>query len=150
MKTTLRQASAADCQLLQQLDELCIDEGWSVNLWQTMLANPKRYRAWLLQRGETVVGYALYAQVLDEAELLRIGVRPDSQGQGLGLRLLAQTRQMLQAQGGSHLHLEVRESNTAAQALYRKDGWRRSGRRRNYYPAEDGSEDALLFSLGSD
>ena len=48
-----------------------------------MLANPKRYRAWLLQRGETVVGYALYAQVLDEAELLRIGVRPDSQGQGV-------------------------------------------------------------------
>lgn len=150
MNVSVRPLVADDYRVLHRLDEQCIDDGWSVAQWQARVANPKRYPGWLMQQGESVIAYVLYARVLDEAELLRIGVRADCQGQGLGLRLLAHSRQALQAQGISNFHLEVRESNRAAQALYHKDGWSRSGRRRNYYSTEDGSEDALLFSLGSE
>ena len=41
--------------------------------------------------------------------------------------------------------LEVRVSNTAAQALYAKWGFLTVGRRRGYY--QDNGEDALLMTL---
>jgi ribosomal-protein-alanine N-acetyltransferase len=41
--------------------------------------------------------------------------------------------------------LEVRKSNAAALALYQGLGFHRLGVRKAYYPAHDGSEDALLL-----
>jgi ribosomal-protein-alanine N-acetyltransferase len=41
--------------------------------------------------------------------------------------------------------LEVRASNEAAISLYRKMGFSDIGLRRDYYPAEDGREDAILM-----
>jgi ribosomal protein S18 acetylase RimI-like enzyme len=49
--------------------------------------------------------------------------------------------------GGRRLLLEVRNSNNAAIALYRKFGFSDDGVRREYYPAADGREDALLMSM---
>jgi ribosomal-protein-alanine N-acetyltransferase len=43
--------------------------------------------------------------------------------------------------------LEVRPSNVAAVALYEKMGFNEIGVRRNYYPAGEGREDALLLAL---
>lgn len=149
MSARLRPATEADLAVLHRLDDQCLDEGWSLGLWQTMLGNARRYRCWLLEE-ENAIGYILFGLVLDEAELLRVGVRPDRQGEGFGYRLLQTTQGLLQEAGIVHFHLEVRESNTAAQQLYRKCGWHKVGRRRNYYAADEGSEDALLFSFGVD
>ena len=47
---------------------------------------------------------------------------------------------------GRHLYgitLEVRQSNEAALALYRKYGFEQSGRRKNYY--DNPTEDALIL-----
>ena len=45
----------------------------------------------------------------------------------------------LSKRGGAAVYLEVRDSNEAAQALYRGRGFLASGRRKGYYrlPAED-------------
>jgi ribosomal protein S18 acetylase RimI-like enzyme len=43
--------------------------------------------------------------------------------------------------------LEVRESNHGAIALYHSEGFNESGMRKNYYPAENGREHAILMSL---
>jgi ribosomal-protein-alanine N-acetyltransferase len=43
--------------------------------------------------------------------------------------------------------LEVRESNLAAQEMYRKFGYEQTGRRKRYY--KDNSEDAILMTLES-
>ena len=50
----------------------------------------------------------------------------------------------MKAKGVTTIHLEVRESNTAAIALYEKYGFIRDGLRRGYY--EEPKEDALLMS----
>lgn len=42
--------------------------------------------------------------------------------------------------------LEVRESNTAAIALYESSGFHELGVRRDYYPADDGREDAIILA----
>jgi ribosomal-protein-alanine N-acetyltransferase len=43
--------------------------------------------------------------------------------------------------------LEVRPSNTLAIALYLSMGFVEMGRRRNYYQADGGREDALVLKL---
>lgn len=43
------------------------------------------------------------------------------------------------------LWLEVRPSNERALALYRREGFVEVGRRKAYYPAPEGREDALVM-----
>ena len=64
---------------------------------------------------------------------------------GFGARLLSQLLESARALGALTVHLEVRASNEAAQALYRRFGFRRTGRRRGYYACPP--EDAVLMSL---
>ena len=42
--------------------------------------------------------------------------------------------------------IEVRPGNLAALALYRRHGFIEIGRRRNYYPAQGGREDAIVMA----
>jgi len=42
--------------------------------------------------------------------------------------------------------LEVRPSNTPARALYEDEGFNELGNRRDYYPAGDQREDALILA----
>jgi ribosomal-protein-alanine N-acetyltransferase len=44
------------------------------------------------------------------------------------------------------MFLEVRPSNRPGQALYERFGFRKVARRRGYYPAAAGREDALVLS----
>ena len=95
-----------------------------------------------------ILGEAAYARwsqvpVVGEAELLRIAVDPAARRRGLGRRLLGLCERELHQNGIRSLHLEVRLSNIAAQALYEAVGWRRTGQRQHYY--RDG-EDAVLYS----
>ena len=90
----------------------------------------------------------MWSQVLDDAELLDIGVAPACRRQGLGQRLLDAVMAAARAQGAQRLLLEVRAGNLAAQALYQRAGFRLSGRRKGYYPAAEGREDACLMDVG--
>ena len=84
-----------------------------------------------------VVGFAVTRRLApDEHELLNIAISPSYRGQSLGQRLLETALEDL----AGAIHLEVRESNQAAIALYRKAGFSVSGRRPAYYqnPTEAG------------
>ena len=49
--------------------------------------------------------------------------------------------------GVTRVDLEVRQSNLAAQALYRTMGFEETGRRPDYYASSSGREHAILMSL---
>lgn len=70
---------------------------------------------------------------------------PAARRQGLGARLLAEVIATARAAGATRLMLEVRAGNQAAQALYQRAGFMVTGRRKGYYPAPDGREDACLM-----
>ncbi len=95
--------------------------------------------------GGAVVGYAVLMPAPDEAHLLDIGIVTEHQGRGLGGELLEQMTDMARALGMKRLLLEVRPSNSAALALYRRHGFRQIGLRRGYYPARTGREDAIVM-----
>ncbi|PZR75224.1 MAG: ribosomal-protein-alanine N-acetyltransferase, partial [Stutzerimonas stutzeri] len=96
--------------------------------------------------GEQQVGHGVINVILDEAHLLNITVKPQSQGRGLGLRLLEHLMQRARERGGRECFLEVRASNAPAYRLYERYGFNEVGRRRAYYPSADGREDALVMA----
>jgi [ribosomal protein S18]-alanine N-acetyltransferase len=87
-----------------------------------------------------VLGYALGWWVVDELQLLAIGVLPEARGLGLGRALLEQLVSHTHFAGGSRVILEVASSNTAARRLYERAGFSVFNVRRGYYP---GGDDAL-------
>ena len=89
-----------------------------------------------------LAGYALFLSVLDEAELLRMGVEARARRLGIGRALVEAGLDRLERLGVSRVQLEVRPSNRAAWQLYEALGFRLAGRRRGYYA--DG-EDALIY-----
>ena len=96
------------------------------------------------------VGFLLSSFVLDEAQLLLIGVSPDWQGVGVGGQLLKELINRSQDQGQKLIYLEVRSGNERAIRLYRSLGFIDIGVRRDYYPGLVGREDAIVMSLQLD
>ncbi|SEN39743.1 ribosomal protein S18-alanine N-acetyltransferase [Lihuaxuella thermophila] len=90
-----------------------------------------------------VVGYCGCWLILDEAHITNIAIHPDYRGRGLGEATLTHVMEMAKAMGATKMTLEVRVSNTAAQSLYEKLGFVRSGIRPKYYT--DNQEDAIIM-----
>jgi ribosomal-protein-alanine N-acetyltransferase len=103
------------------------------------------YSAWVCLDEGVLVGYALMMLVVDEAHLLNVSVAAERQRSGLGSELLECMFEAAKAAGAADMLLEVRPSNLAGLALYRRYGFREIGRRRDYYPAHGGREDAILM-----
>lgn len=103
------------------------------------------HSSWVLRQGGALIGFSVVMAVLDEAHLLNIGVDPQYQGRGYGARLLRQAMATACRAGATRMFLEVRPSNARAVELYSHFGFRQIGRRKGYYPAAIGREDALVF-----
>ncbi|SHG68323.1 GNAT family N-acetyltransferase [Halobaculum gomorrense] len=69
----------------------------------------------------------------DIGHIKDLAVRPDTQGRGLGRRLLRASLSELAAAGASAVKLEVRETNHRAQSLYADEGFRPARRIPRYY-----------------
>jgi len=93
-----------------------------------------------------MIGYSVLMPSLEEAHLLTIGIAAEHQRKGIGGELLGRMMAIAHDSGMCRVILEVRPSNTAALALYRKGGFRQIGLRRGYYPADNnGREDAIVM-----
>ncbi len=95
------------------------------------------------QSAVPVVGYAGLWLMVDEAHVTTIGVHPDHRGQGVGELLFLGLIDIAQQMKARRVTLEVRVSNTTAQALYRKYGMEVAGIRKRYY--SDNGEDAYIM-----
>jgi len=88
---------------------------------------------------ETIMGYACYMMVAGEGHLTNIAVASDHRRKLVAKRLLETILQVIKKAGCEFLLLEVRPSNEAAIAFYRKYGFQDLYRRPRYYryPVED-------------
>jgi ribosomal protein S18 acetylase RimI-like enzyme len=76
------------------------------------------------------------------ARLYSIAVAPHMIGKGVASLLLKAAERVARRRGCNTVRLEVHETNHAAIARYRKQGYQEFGRQRRYY--DDGG-DALRF-----
>ena len=93
-----------------------------------------------------VFGYGLVSVAVGEAHLLNLCIEPELQGGGYGQRMLTFLLERSTELGAARMYLEVRPSNYAAQHLYHRNGFNEIGLRKNYYRADEGREDAIVFA----
>ena len=131
---------------VSKTEAACYVNPWSRRTFEDCLAaEAKGYYCYALTCGETMVGHCVYTVISHEAELLNFCLAPAYQGQGLAREFLVQVLADMTDQGSESVFLEVRESNEAAIRLYLGCGFCEIGRRKAYYPHEQGREDALLL-----
>lgn len=143
----LRPGRAEDLKAIVEIEQAASPGPWSLSQFVSASVRNANGTFVVESDGGELLGFAVYQQVLDEATLMNIAVKPTAQGGGLGARLLDAVMTRVADQGARRLLLEVRESNAPALALYRRFGFVDDGRRRDYYPSADGREDAVLMSL---
>jgi len=96
---------------------------------------------------EKIIAYSIISVAADESHLLTIVVAKDEQRKGYGKKMLDEMIRVAKIHAANIMYLEVRASNKAAVQLYHDNGFNELGVRNNYYPAEKGREDALVFAL---
>lgn len=82
---------------------------------------------------EKLVGYCLYQVTFEQAEILRIGTRPDYQRQGIASQIFATLDTELIDKQVESLLLEVRADNAPAIALYEQQRFSVIHQRLGYY-----------------
>jgi len=97
------------------------------------------------EQGGDVVAVVVAMDGVDEVHLLNIAVGRAWHRQGQASSLLAVLADRCRQRQVPTLWLEVRPSNAPAHALYLREGYVEVGRRRDYYPAPGGREDALVM-----
>lgn len=87
-------------------------------------------------------GYSIFWVVFGEAHILNIAIAPEFRRMGVSAALLEFSMNEMRRKMAYDVFLEVRRSNKAARALYKKFGFKESFERRNYY----GDEDAIVMT----
>ena len=133
-------------ELLAIEQELFAPQPWSERVFWSELGQFDS-RHYLVAVGDgQVVGYAGLCDYPDEAFVQTLAVARSSQGLGIGSQLLTALLAEAARRGQRTVRLEVRADNAAAQRLYARHGFARTGVRRAYYP---GGVDALVLTRRS-
>lgn len=122
---------ATDMPDVLRIERACYDFPWSEDLMLNCLK--VGYHALVLREDECIRAYAFASSAAGESHILNICVDPGYRGQGHARALLSQCIATVMVHGAKVIFLEVRESNSAAIALYESIGFVEIGRRHNYY-----------------
>ena len=114
-------------------DRACGLGSWSLESYINEYNNPiARYL--VVEAEGLAVGFAGIWCVVDEAQVMNVGILGRYRQKGLGTLLMKALINTARAQGCSSMTLEVKETNTAAICLYKKMGFSATSIRENYYP----------------
>lgn len=122
---------------IAEIERLCFSEPWSEGSLEILTREGAVGFAAVVDG--IVAAYGGMMCVLDEGQITNIATHPGFRRRGLGREVVSALAEYARANGIASIFLEVRESNTAARALYTACGYREIGRRRRFYrnPAED-------------
>jgi ribosomal-protein-alanine N-acetyltransferase len=134
----------ADVASVLEIERMSFSSPWPAYAFEQELTANRLARYVVARSEDLVIGFAGVWLMVDEAHITTFGVHPDHRRRGVGRRLLLRLAELAIELGALRLTLEVRVSNSAAQALYRSFGFAVTGRRVAYY--SDDSEDALVMT----
>lgn len=102
-------------------------------------------RLWRAADADEIVGFLLFWHVADELHVLNVATDPMRRREGIANALLDELMSYARRSAIRTIVLEVRPSNVAAVALYRKHGFFVMGVRRGYYQNGEDALDMVLF-----
>ena len=146
----IREADMKDAEAIYEIGKLCFSDAWrKETVIHDMEGDQSQY--FVAEKDGKVLGYGCFWFVADEGQLVNIGVHPASRRQHLGEALLTRGLEEARHRGMKTLFLEVRVSNTSAQAMYEKFGFKNLGLRKKVYdlPIEDGYVMEVQLAEGS-
>lgn len=139
-----RAMTEADVESVLNIEFAAFSHPWTRGIFLDCVKSG--YECWLMYVGDQQVGHGVLSAAGDESHLLNLTVKPESQSNGLGGKLLGHLMKRGRVRGAEMAFLEVRASNHSAIRLYERYGFNEIGRRRGYYPAVGGREDALVMA----
>ena len=132
-----------DLKQTSDIERRSYDFPWSHGVFRDCLL--AGYNCIVIERVDLVVGYAILSIAAGEAHILNLCVDPKYRHLRYGERLLDEVLLRARRADVKQIFLEVRPSNTAALALYKKKGFHQITQRPAYYQAKDGREDAAVL-----
>jgi len=139
----IRFAERRDVNELLKLEVAQFPEPWTRGMLLDEIENVETRRYTVAVEAEVIVGYLGLMFVLDEVHVNTIGTLPGHEGRGIASALLEDGLEDSRSRSIKRATLEVAASNTRAQALYFRFGFKPVGVRRGYY--ERTGEDALVL-----
>lgn len=142
-RVRLRAMREDDLDAVLAIERDCFPSPWSRENFLYEIRHNRAAANWILEQEREILGYACVWFLGPELKINNLAIRGERRRQGLGEGLLRALLDKARELGCRTAQLEVRPSNRAALALYRKHGFIEVGRRKNYYRAE--GEDAILL-----
>lgn len=143
-EATLRAMTLSDLAQVMKIERRSYPFPWTQGIFQDCMR--VGYRCLVMEHLGEMQAYGIASVSAQEGHIMNICVQPDARGAGLGRKLLQALMDYAQEQQADTIFLEVRPSNKSAIRLYRDMGFNEIGVRKDYYPAEQGREDALVFA----
>lgn len=147
MNMIIRKMTMDDIEQVLVIDRMSFSLPWPERSFRFELTDNPASRCWVAEMDGKLIGMVVAWLIVDEVHVATIATHPEFRRQGIARRLLSHALRELRNEGAQSSFLEVRASNFAAQEMYRKFGYERSGLRPRYY--RDNDEDALLMTLES-
>lgn len=141
--TAFRPMTLDDVQNIMAIEKQIYKHPWTEGIFRDCIR--VGYHGWVYENESTLQAYGLISVAANEAHILNLCVAPEFQGQGLGRQMLNKLMDVAEICKVKSVFLEVRVSNDVAIQLYENSGFNQLGVRKDYYPAENGKEDALVF-----
>lgn len=141
----VRPMTPSDLVQVSDIERRSYDFPWSHGVFRDCLL--AGYTCVVLDRDLELVGYGILSVAAGEAHILNLCVDEGFRKMGYGDRLLEEILTLAASADVKQVFLEVRPSNAAAMALYRRKGFRQIAERPAYYQADEGREDAAVLSL---
>ncbi len=133
-----------DLSTVSDIERCSYEFPWSHGVFRDCLL--AGYHCLALIREERVAGYAILSVAAGEAHILNLCTGPEFRALGYGEKLLDELLYLARSASVREVFLEVRPSNNAALALYRKKGFHQIAARPAYYQADEGREDAAVLT----
>ena len=143
-KLRFRPMTLDDVDLVMQVEKEVYPYPWTDRIFRDCIR--VGYHCWMALIDEQVVGHAVISITPGESHMLNLSIAKQSQNRGYGKQFIEFLIGIAQDNHAETMLLEVRPSNIAAISCYNAAGFNEIGNRKDYYPADDGREDALLFA----
>lgn len=128
----LRTVSLDYLSAIADIEKECFSCPWSERALEDTLIHGRGTGVVALQDGR-VVAYGGMVIALDEAEITNVATTAEYRGRGIAKAVMQEMFRVAHERGCVSMSLEVRESNSAAIALYEGLDFENVGKRPNFY-----------------